>query len=72
MAPSAPDLITIVVLPEYVPRHWWDRLLYNQNAQRLRQALLGRPNTVVANVPYRRESAPHDGPTDAARGGPTS
>jgi hypothetical protein len=55
MAPHAPDLITIVVLPEYVPRHWWDRLLYNQNANRLRQALLGRPDTVVANVPYRRE-----------------
>jgi amino acid transporter len=55
MAPHAPDLITIVVLPEYVPRHWWDRLLYNQNANRLRQALLGRPGTVVANVPYRRE-----------------
>ena len=31
MAPHAPDLITIVVLPEYVPRHWWDGLLYNQN-----------------------------------------
>jgi amino acid transporter len=60
MAPHAPDLITIVVLPEYVPRHWWDRLLYNQNANRLRQALLGRPNTVVANVPYRRER--HDKP----------
>ena len=59
MAPSAPDLITIVVLPEYVPRHWWDRLLYNQNANRLRQALLGRPNTVVANVPYRRGSGDH-------------
>lgn len=61
MAPHAPDLITIVVLPEYVPRHWWDRLLYNQNANRLRQALLGRPDTVVANVPYRRER--HDQPT---------
>jgi hypothetical protein len=60
MARTAPDQITIVVLPEYVPRHWWDRLLYNQNAHRLRQALLGRPNTVVASVPYRRESAPPD------------
>jgi amino acid transporter len=65
MAPSAPDLITIVVLPEYVPRHWWDRLLYNQNANRLRQALLGRPNTVVANVPYRRESKSADESRDA-------
>lgn len=55
MAPHAPDLITIVVLPEYVPRHWWDRFLYNQNANLLRRALLGRPDTVVAGVPYRRE-----------------
>ena len=26
MAPTPPNTITIVVLPEYVPRHWWDRL----------------------------------------------
>jgi amino acid transporter len=45
---------TIVVLPEYVARHWWDRLLYNQMAKRLRAALVGREHTVVANVPYRR------------------
>ncbi len=56
MAPAEPDLITIVVLPEYVPRHWWDRLLYNQTSNRLRQALLGRPDTVVATVPYQREN----------------
>ena len=46
--------ITIVVLPEYVARHWWDRLLYNQTAKRLKSALLGREHTVVADVPYRR------------------
>ncbi len=54
MMPSQPDLITLVVLPEYVPRHWWDRLLYNQTTNRLRRALVGRPDTVVATVPYRR------------------
>ena len=47
--------ITIVVLPEYVPRHWWDRLLYNQTAKRLKTAILGREHTVIADVPYRRE-----------------
>jgi amino acid permease-like protein len=56
MAPPEPDTITIVVLPEYVPRHWWERLLYNQTTRRVREALIGRPDTVVANVPYRRES----------------
>ena len=46
--------ITIVVLPEYVARHWWDRLLYNQSAKRLKSALIGREHTVIADVPYRR------------------
>jgi hypothetical protein len=49
--------ITFVVLPEYVARHWWERILYNQSVKRLRSALLGRPHTVVVNVPYRREDA---------------
>jgi amino acid transporter len=52
------DAITLVIIPEYVACHWWERLLYNQTANRLRAELLGRPNTVVANVPYRREDAP--------------
>jgi amino acid transporter len=49
------DPITFVVIPEYVARSWWERLLYNQSANRLRRALIGRPHTVVVNVPYRRE-----------------
>ena len=36
-----PEMITIVVLPEYVARHWWDRLLYNQVTNGLKRALLG-------------------------------
>jgi amino acid transporter len=52
--PDKPAAITIVVLPEYVARHWWDRLLYNQSAKRLKAALLGREHTVIADVPYRR------------------
>ena len=46
--------VTIVVLPEFVARHWWDRLLYNQSAKRLKSALVGREHTVIADVPYRR------------------
>ncbi len=46
--------VTIVVLPEYVARHWWERLLYNQTAKRLKAAILGREHTVIADVPYRR------------------
>jgi amino acid transporter len=52
--PDKEEPITIVVLPEYVARHWWDRLLYNQVARRLKAALLGREHTVIADVPYRR------------------
>ena len=67
--------ITFVVIPEYVPHNWWERILYNQATNQLRRALLGRPNTVITNVPYRREEpaiferrgrldphAPPDGP----------
>ena len=53
--PDKPEPITFVVIPEYVAKSWWERLLYNQSAKRLRSMLLGRPHTVVVNVPYRRE-----------------
>ena len=39
--PDKPEPITFVVIPEYVARHWWERILYNQSAQRLRSILLG-------------------------------
>ena len=55
--PDRPAPITFVVVPEYVARSWWERILYNQAAKRLRTVLLGRPNTVVVNVPYRREES---------------
>ena len=49
--------ITFVIIPEYVARSWWERMLYNQASKRLRATLLGRPHTVVINVPYRRDDA---------------
>ncbi|HEY8868851.1 MAG TPA: APC family permease [Candidatus Limnocylindrales bacterium] len=51
--------VTFVVLPEYVARSWWERILYNQSAKRLRRALLGRPHTVLVGVPYRRDEPGH-------------
>ena len=53
--PDKSDPITFVVVPEYVARSWWERILYNQSSKRLRTILLGRPHTVVVAVPYRRE-----------------
>jgi amino acid transporter len=41
-----------VVLPEFVPAHFWQGLLHNQPATRLKRALLGRPNTAVVDVLY--------------------
>ena len=52
--------ITFVVIPEYVARSWWERILYNQSANWLRAALIGRPHTVVVNVPYRPEREEDD------------
>jgi amino acid transporter len=63
--PDKPDPITFVVIPEYVAKSWWERLLYNQSAKRLRSMLLGRPHTVIVNVPYRREDP--DAAPDSAR-----
>ncbi len=60
--PGKPEPITFVVLPEYVASSWWERLLYNQSAKRLRAALLGRSHTVVVNVPYRHEKHGAEGP----------
>jgi amino acid transporter len=41
-----------VVLPEMIPAHWWEQVLHNQTALRLKAALLFRPGIVVADVPY--------------------
>jgi hypothetical protein len=51
-----PTTDIVVLIPEYVPRHWWDGVLYEQNARRIRDALIGRPGIVVLDVPYRRET----------------
>jgi len=55
-AEEDPDRVTIVLLPEHMPRHWWDRVLYNQNAHRVREALVGHREIVVLDVPYRRDT----------------
>jgi amino acid transporter len=59
--------VTFVVIPEYVASSWWERILYNQSANRLRRALIGRKHTVVVNVPYRREESDPATALDASR-----
>jgi amino acid transporter len=49
---SHPEELLVVLLPEYVPGHWWELLLHNQTALRLKASLLFHPRVIVANVPY--------------------
>ncbi|MEN6410266.1 MAG: APC family permease [Anaerolineaceae bacterium] len=44
------ELLTIVV-PQFVPAHWWENLLHAQTALMLRVALLFQP-VVIVEVPY--------------------
>jgi amino acid transporter len=47
-----PNDYTTVILPEFVPKHWWHHLLHNQTSLLIKGALLFRPNTVVTSVPF--------------------
>jgi amino acid transporter len=53
-AEKDPSVVTIVLIPERIIEHWWERILYNQSGYRLRDALTGHPGILVANVPFRR------------------
>lgn len=50
------DLITVFI-PEYVVGHWWEQLLHNQSALRLKSRLLFMPNVMVTSVPWQLESS---------------
>jgi len=47
-----PNEIITIVVPQFVPRHWWHNLLHTQAAFLLRIALLFRPGIVITDVPY--------------------
>ena len=46
------DSITTVVLPEFVPRAWWQQLMHNQSALLIKGRLLFSPRIVVTSVPH--------------------
>jgi amino acid transporter len=46
-----PDHTVTVVIPEFVVEHWWEALLHNQDALRLKATLLGVPWVVVMSIP---------------------
>ena len=51
------DTVT-VILPEFVVAHWWEQILHNQTALRLKASLLFRPGIVVTSVPQHLRSRP--------------
>ena len=54
---SSPRDLVIVYIPEYVVGHWWEQLLHNQSALRLKGRLLFTPGVMVTNVPWQLESS---------------
>ncbi len=61
---ESPRDLVVVYLPEYVVGHWWEQLLHNQSALRLKARLLYTPGVVVASVPWRLSSTLAQGGTD--------
>lgn len=45
------DNVTVII-PEFVVRHWWENILHNQSALRIKRWLLFRRGTMVTSVPY--------------------
>jgi len=54
---ESPRDVVSVFVPEYVVGHWWEHLLHNQSALRLKTRLLFQPGVMVTSVPFRLGSA---------------
>lgn len=72
---ESPRTVVTVFIPEYVVGHWWEQVLHNQSALRLKGRLLFMPNVMVTSVPWQLSSSerlktfqPHAAPGDARRG----
>jgi hypothetical protein len=53
---SSPRDVVTVFIPEYVVGHWWENLLHNQSALRLKARLLFEPGVMVTSVPWQMRS----------------
>ncbi|RAY11620.1 DNA-binding protein [Actinomadura craniellae] len=53
---SPRDVVTVFI-PEYVVGHWWEHLLHNQSALRLKGRLLFQPGVMVTSVPWQLRSS---------------
>ena len=54
---ESPRDLVVVYIPEYVVGHWWEHVLHNQSALRLKSRLLYTRGVVVASVPWQLESS---------------
>ncbi len=54
---SSPRDVITVYIPEYVVGRWWEQVLHNQTALRLKGRLLFMPGVMVTSVPYQLNSA---------------
>jgi hypothetical protein len=54
---ASPRGVVAVYIPEYVVGHWWERLLHNQSAFRIKSRLLLNPGVTITSVPYQLRSS---------------
>ena len=54
---ASPRGVVAVYIPEYVVGRWWEQLLHNQTALRLKGRLLFSPGVMVISVPYQLRSS---------------
>ncbi len=54
---KSPRDVVSVYIPEYVVGRWWEQLLHNQSALRLKTRLLFQPGVMVTSVPYQLQSS---------------
>ncbi len=54
---DSPRDVVAVYLPEYVVGHWWEQILHNQSALRLKGRLLFMPGVMVTSVPWQLSSS---------------
>lgn len=54
---TSPRDVVCVYIPEYVVGHWWENLLHNQSALRLKGRLLFVPGVMVTSVPWQLHSS---------------
>jgi len=47
----------VVFVPQYVVGHWWENVLHNQSALRLRARLQFQPGVMITTVPWQLESS---------------